>query len=446
MKILLAGGYAPSLLTFRAPLIKACVDAGCTIVATAAEENEEVGTTLLRWGASYRSVRVARAGLNPLADRTYCSALARMIDDEQPAAVLAYTHKPVIYSALAAARSRTKPRVYAMITGLGFAFIDGGGFKKWIAGTVLRFLYRRAAKHFSGVIFQNPDDQALFRKLRLVRPETPQIIVRGSGIDLAEFAFAPLGEPGNAETLKSETLKRDQSLSDDRNADTLKASRETKSEIERGGQKSDVSFSASQHVSISSPCVRFLLIARLLGDKGIREYVASARILKREFPAAEFHLIGPTDPNPAAIKLEEVEGWQREQVIVYHGRQNDVRPFLRDCTVYVLPSYREGTPRTVLEAMATGRPVITTDAPGCRETLFDPGMPDADQVRTGRNGFLVPVKSVEALATAMRRFIDDPSLAERMGAEGRRLAEEYYDVHKVNQQILEFMGLAAKTA
>jgi len=415
-------------VTFRGPLLQAIRRRGATITACAAENDGAVIDALASWGVRYAALPLRRAGLSPRADWRYCDALLQLMREEKPDAVLAYTHKPVIYSALAAARAEMKPRMYAMITGLGFAFIESGTFKQRLAGAVVRFLYRRASRHLSGVIFQNPDDQALFRKLRLVRPETSQIIVRGSGIDLEQFAFAPLGELRNAEMLKTETLKR---------------ASETELKTEVRDRMSAFSIS---DVSISALPIRFLLIARLLGDKGIREYVAAARLIKAQHPTAEFHLVGPTDPNPAAIKLSEVQGWHDEGVIQFHGTQSDVRPFLRDCTVYVLPSYREGTPRTVLEAMAIGRPVITTDAPGCKETLFDAGSADSAGVRQGLNGFLVPVKSIDALVAAMRRFIDDPALAPKMGAEGRRLAEEHYDVHKVNAQIMEFMGLGGGAA
>jgi len=387
--VLVVGGYAPSLVNFRGPILQSLRAAGHKVVATAAEDDAGIKKTLAEWGVCYHCVPLQRAGINPINDRRYLNGLWRLMEREQPDIVLAYTHKPVVYSALASARLARPPRVYPLITGLGFVFI-GNGFKPWIARQVLKLLYRRASRHFAGVFFQNPDDQELFHKLGLVRPETPQRIVRGSGIDLSVFSYELLTP--NA-----------------------------------------------QH---STP--RFLLIARLLGDKGIREYVASARQIKTTHPQVEFHLVGPNDPNPAAIPLSEVEVWQREGTIIYHGLQSDVRPFLRACTVYVLPSYREGTPRTVLEAMATGRAVITTDAPGCRETVFDAASPDEGGVRAGRNGFLVPVKSIEALTAAMRRFIDDPSLAARMGTEGRCLAEEHYDVHQVNRQMMEFMTLTSQ--
>jgi glycosyltransferase involved in cell wall biosynthesis len=161
------------------------------------------------------------------------------------------------------------------------------------------------------------------------------------------------------------------------------------------------------------------------------EYVEAARVLKARHPEVRFELLGPLDPNPAAISLSQVEAWEREGAIRYLGEASDVRPAIAACSVYVLPSYREGTPRTVLEAMAMGRPVVTTDAPGCRET-----------VRDGVNGFLVPVKDARALAGAMERFILEPGLIAEMGARSLERAREKYDVHKVNAVILGAMGLA----
>src|SRR5690606_16971435 len=156
----------------------------------------------------------------------------------------------------------------------------------------------------------------------------------------------------------------------------------------------------------------FLLIARLLGNKGIREYVEAARHVRRQYPDARFSLVGWRDDNPDAITAEELADWQAGGHLDFLGRLEDVRPAIAACSVYVLPSYREGTPRTVLEAMAMGRAIITTDAPGCRETVKD-----------GQNGYLVPVKSVDSLVDAMQRFLADPTLADRMGACSRRIAE-----------------------
>jgi glycosyltransferase involved in cell wall biosynthesis len=154
--------------------------------------------------------------------------------------------------------------------------------------------------------------------------------------------------------------------------------------------------------------------------------------VRARHPRTRFHLVGRLDEgNPAAITARELRAWETAGIVTYLGRLEDVRPALSATSVYVLPSYREGTPRTVLEAMAMGRPIVTTDAPGCRET-----------VRHGVNGYLVPARDADALAQAMARFVEAPDLIAAMGRESRRLAEEKYDVHKVNRVILQAMGLA----
>jgi glycosyltransferase involved in cell wall biosynthesis len=152
--------------------------------------------------------------------------------------------------------------------------------------------------------------------------------------------------------------------------------------------------------------------------------------MKAQYPDVWFGLVGWIDENPDAISNAELDAWVEEGNIEFLGRLDDVRPAIADASVYVLPSYREGTPRTVLEAMAMGRPIITTDAPGCRETVVD-----------GDNGFLVQGQSVDALVDAMQKFIDDPTLADKMGRRSRDIAEEKYDVRKVNAVMLREMGI-----
>ena len=177
----------------------------------------------------------------------------------------------------------------------------------------------------------------------------------------------------------------------------------------------------------------FLLIARLLREKGILDFVEAARILKRDAPKCRFQLLGPLDSNPGALSSDDVAAWRAENVVDYLGHTEDVRPFLRSCTTFVLPTYyREGLPRTVIEALAIGRPVITTGISACRQTTVD-----------GVNGFVVPRRDPAALAAAMRRFIDDPSLASRMGQASRRIAEETFDVEKVNAVMMGAMSLDA---
>ena len=171
------------------------------------------------------------------------------------------------------------------------------------------------------------------------------------------------------------------------------------------------------------------MIARLLGDKGIREFGAAARSLKARYPDTPIRLVGYLDQSPDSIRQAELDEIVASGV-EFIGRLGDVRPAIAESSVYVLPSYREGTPRSTLEAMAMGRAVVTTDAPGCRETVVE-----------GVNGFLVPPRDAVALAAAMEKFILDPGLAARMGAESRRIAEEKYDVNLVNAEIMRHAGL-----
>jgi glycosyltransferase involved in cell wall biosynthesis len=179
----------------------------------------------------------------------------------------------------------------------------------------------------------------------------------------------------------------------------------------------------------SSPT--FLLIARLLHEKGIREYAQAARKVKKRYPDAVFNLLGPADPSPDGVPLEEVQKWHDQGVIRYLGATNDVRPHLSVCHIYVLPSYYgEGLPRTIIEAMATGRPILTTDNVGCRETVIP-----------GENGFLVPVRDVDALAERMIWFIEHREEWERMGRRSREMAEERFDVRIINRELMGIMGL-----
>jgi glycosyltransferase involved in cell wall biosynthesis len=259
-----------------------------------------------------------------------------------------------------------------MITGLGMALGGEQRRSRWLR-PMIGLMCRLSVGHSRRIFFQNPDDLRAFERLGIVRDAEQPVLINGSGVDLEAFRPAPLP------------------------------------------------------ASIS-----FLLIARLFREKGIREYVEAARLIRARHPQVRFRLVGWIDRHAGAIPEDELAGWQREGVIEFLGRLEDVRDAIAASSIYVLPSYyREGTPRTVLEAMAMGRPVVTTNAPGCREP-----------VRHGVNGYLVPPRDVRALAQALQRFIDQPQLMATMGRQSRRLAEERYDVHKVNAVILQTMGLA----
>ena len=372
MRFLLIAGYADSLLLFRGPLIAALQGLGRQVHVAAPDlpVGDPIRLQLEERGLTVHNIPLQRTGTNPLADLVALFSLFRLMRRVRPQWVLGYTIKPVIYGSLAAWLAGV-PRRFALITGLGYAF--QGEEKRGRIESLVQSLYASALSRVHKVFFQNPDDKALFRQRGILADATPSCVVNGSGVDVASFALAPLpsGPP------------------------------------------------------------RFLLIARLLGDKGVREYAKAARRVHAQHPGAQFALAGWFDSNPDAIAQHELAAWVADGTLVYLGRLSDVRPAIAASTVYVLPSYREGTPRTVLEAMAMGRPIITTDTPGCRETVVD-----------GDNGFLVPVKSVDALEQAMVKFIDDQALASRMGQRSRQIAEEKYDVHKVNSVMLREMEVA----
>ena len=371
--ILLTASLASSLRNFRGPLIEAMRDAGHQVHAVAPDLISDAQTHdwLKTRGVICHDARIVRAGFGPLADLRALWMLWRLMRRLRPDVFVGYTIKPVIWG-LIAARLVGVPQRVALITGLGYAFTDGAGGIRRAVKTLARGLYKVALRSATLVFFQNADDRADFAAMGLLPSGTMVRVVAGSGVDLAQFPAKPLPD---------------------------------------------------------GP-IRFMLIARLLGDKGVREYVAAARMIRDKHAAVEFHLVGGVDPNPDAIPEDEVRCWHDARDIVWHGALPDVRPAITATHVYVLPSYREGTPRTVLEAMSMGRAIITTDAPGCRET-----------VQTDVNGLLVPVRDVEALATAIERFICNPELIAQMGAESRRIAVEKYDVRKVNAAMLVAMEL-----
>ena len=189
-----------------------------------------------------------------------------------------------------------------------------------------------------------------------------------------------------------------------------------------------VSISINSNQLLSSKC-EFLYIGRLIKDKGILEYLEACRMIKEQFPEIRCLLVGPYDTNPSALKPNELHFYIDRKIVEYFGEQSDVRPFISQCSVYVLPSYHEGTPKTVLEAMAMNRPIITTNVPGCRETVVN-----------GVNGFLVPFQNAEAVADKMKWFILNPENIELMGMKSLQLCKEKFDVKKVNKDIISHMN------
>lgn len=368
--IVIVASFAKSLINFRGDLISSWIEKGYRVVAAAPDASQEVIEQLTAKGAVYARYPLNRAGISPLKDLRTLWALRRLFKKYQPEHVLSYTIKPAIYGSLAAHMAGVK-NIFSMITGLGYFFTGRGGLVKRQIKRIIQGLYRLALRKNKTVIFFNDDDRSCFIDLNLVQ-EAQAVIVNGSGVNTDYFALKPL---------------------------------------------------PNQKVS-------FLLIARLLFDKGIREYHAAAKILKAKHPEVEFKLVGWVDTNPQAVSQADLDAWVAEGSIDYLGLLSDVRPAIEACSVYVLPSYREGLPRSVLEAMSVGRPIITTNAPGCRVT-----------VEPGKNGYLVDPQNVEQLVDAMAQCINAPDKLAEMGQYSRRLVEEKFDVNVINQQLLKIMGI-----
>ena len=368
-KILLLGAEPASLINFRGPLIKHLLALGYEVHVAAKQASVEQVAVLANMGVAFHAVPFVRAGMNPFRDGVTGVALYKLFKALRPDAVISYTSKPVIYGSLAAHMAGV-PHIVAMVTGLGYSFIDGlerkRKFAKWVSSLFYGFALPRCAR----VLFQNPDDRADFEKLGLLCRVRNVAVVNGSGVDTDYFSPSPLP---------------------------------------------------------AKPA--FLVIARLLADKGVREFAEAVAEIKTQLPEVEFRLLGGLDPSPNGVTEAEVQSWVA-QGIVYLGETKDVRPVIAAASVIVLPSYREGTPRSVLEGMAMGRAIITTDVPGCRETVVD-----------GVNGLLVPVRDAKALAAAMLALVRDPAQVTRMGEASRRIAVEKYRAEVVAQDTARKAGL-----
>ena len=372
--IVIIAGFAESLLNFRGKLIERLCSEGhqLHVAAPFADHDEKYMHKLVKMGVQVHALRLTRAGVNPFSDIIYFWELCRVLMRVRPDFVFNYTIKPVVYGGLASWLTRVPERC-ALITGLGYAFIQGEGLKRKVASFFARSLYFISMRCYSRVFFQNSDDRNEFYSRSLLSPKSQVFVVNGSGVDTSYFEV-------------------------------------------RGFPNFDN--------------IAYLFIGRFLGDKGIREYVAAAQAMRKKYANCTFYLVGDLDDNPDSITDSELRAWQEEGAVCWLGKYSDVRSAIEIAHVYVLPSYREGTPRTVLESMSMGRPIVTTQAPGCRET-----------VEEGVNGFLVPVKEVDELELAMSKFMDNPYLIGRMGKESRRIATQKYDVDKVNSFMLENMNL-----
>jgi glycosyltransferase involved in cell wall biosynthesis len=366
-KILLIGVEPNSLINFRVELIKEFEKSGKVVTTVSLPLSIDQEKDFSKRIINHVSILFQRNSLNPIADLRLLFSMSRLYRQQKPEAIFAYTIKPVIWGGLAARFQGVK--FYALVTGLGFAF-QGENFKRKLLTKFVSFLYKFALKDSKAVIFQNIDNRNVFVKKGIVELSKTHV-VNGSGVDMEKYNVVDLP---------------------------------------------------------SNNSIVFLCVSRLLGEKGLREYAESAKIVKKKFPNVEFNLVGPEDSSLDSISLSEVSSWS--DYISYKGSTNDVRPYIKDSHVYVLPSYHEGLPRSTLEAMSMGRPILTTNAVGCKDT-----------VENGVNGFKVQVKSVDELSKKMIWFIEFSDQINKMGLESRKMVEDKFDVHKVNKEILKIMSI-----
>lgn len=368
MKIIVLSSHTQSLFWFRMDMMRDFQNKDIEVIAIGNEPEIDWSHKFSEQGILYKSVYVKRNGLSPIADLRTILELIKIFKEIRPDKIFSYQAKTIIYGSVAARLVGIK-EYYSLIAGLGSVF-RGQSTKTNIIKVLMKLQYKIACLFSEKVIFQNQDDKKEFISNGLVR-ETKIEIINGSGVDVNKFAKAPL---------PSETS--------------------------------------------------FLFIGRLIKDKGVVEYLEACKNIKLKYPNSRCLLVGPYDTNPSALKENELSPYINEGIIEYYGEQMNVIPFIKEASVFVLPSYHEGTPKTVLESMSMGRAIITTDAPGCRETVIN-----------NSNGFLVEVRNKEDLYKKMERLILKPTLIKDMGEKSREIAIMKYDVKLVNKRIMEIMKI-----
>lgn len=375
MKIIIIGTVASSFLGFRADLIKALLAKKYTIYAFTSEYIEEELIKIESLGAIPITYELSRGGTNPLADVKATYALSKKIKDINPDLVFSYFSKPVIFGTLAARLAKV-PRIIGMLEGLGYAFTEQPKVKSkktQLIKNIQVLLYKIALPQLDKIIFLNPDDPKDLLDKYSIRVKEVKVL-GGIGLNLEDYSYTS--------TYPSQPT--------------------------------------------------FIFVARLLAEKGIHDYIAAARIVKDKYPDAKFIVLGSIDRAAlGALTEAELQEFTEANIVEYPGHVNNVPEWIADSSVFVLPSYyREGVPRSTQEAMAIGRAVITTDVPGCRETVVD-----------GVNGFLVEKWNPEALAEKMIYFIEHPEEIKKMGYESYKIAQDKFDAEKVNKRLIDMLGL-----
>lgn len=375
-KIVLIGTVASSFYGFRADLIRTLLKKGHQVYAFTSEYTAEDLKKIEKLGATPIIYTLNRGGLNPLADMIATYQLSKKIIAINPDLVFSYFSKPVIFGTLAAKLAKA-PHIIGMLEGLGYTFTEqpeGLSKKTQLIKKIQVLLYKCALPQLDQLIFLNPDDPLDLIDQHAINVKKVEVL-GGIGLNLKDYPYQPVP-------------------------------------------------------NIQQP-INFLFIGRLLKEKGIHDFLAAAKLVKEKYPETQFTVLGAIDPhNLGALKQSELDELIASNIIHYPGHVNNVKDWIANSHVFVLPSYREGVPRSTQEAMAIGRAIITTDVPGCRET-----------VEHGVNGFLVPKWNPAALAEKMIYFIEYPEQIEKMGYESYKMAQDKFDAEKVNQRLLNILGL-----
>ena len=376
MKIIIIGTVANSFLVFRADLIKQLVKKDYQIYAFTSEYTQKQLKEIELLGAIPVTYKLSRGGLNPLLDIKATYLLSKKIKALAPDLVFSYFSKPVIFGTLAAKLVKVD-KVVGMLEGLGYTFTEqpnGLSRKIKLIKKIQVKLYKIVLPQLDTLIFLNPDDPKDLLEANSIKVKHIEVL-GGIGLDLNEYNYQPI------KTIDSS--------------------------------------------------INFLFIGRMLKEKGIHDFIAAAKIVKQSYPDVQFTVLGSIDSsNPGAVQQSELDRLISLNIINYPGQVDDVQNWIAASHVFVLPSYREGVPRSTQEAMAIGRAVITTDVPGCRETVFD-----------GVNGFLVEKWNPQALAEKMIYFIEYPEEIKKMGYESYKIAQDKFDAYKVNKRLINMLGL-----
>ena len=370
-KLVIVCSYAPSLINFRGELLNELSSRGYKILALAPSDtiDKNVKRKLSEINVKLKGYFLDKSNLNFFQNYFSYLEIYKILKSYKPSKIIAYTAKPIIFSGLAL-RHFSNISFYPIITGLGYGFTKGREYKRKIIKILLIFLYTLSLKYSSKIFFQNKDDKNLFIKLKIINKKKKIFIINGSGVNLKIF---------NRTVLPKKPI--------------------------------------------------FLMLSRLLIDKGVREYFDAAISVKKKYPKATFLIGGTIDNNPSGISIDEINSLKLNKVVKFLGKINNVKKILNSCKFYVLPSYREGTPRSTLEALAIGRPVITTDVPGCRETVVN-----------NKNGYLIKPQSSYALAKSMIKLLNTrETKLKSMAKQSFLLAKKKFDIIKVNKKIIKIL-------